>query len=234
MKFRHELKYLINEGDAALIKQRLTPLMQPDPHAKSGSYHIRSLYFDDFFDTAYIDKINGAPSRKKYRVRAYNMDPSFIRLECKLKELSYISKRSASLTPEELEQICLGNYGALLQSGDALKQQLYYECMSRVLRPRVYVDYEREPLVFPTGDVRVTFDRNVRGAYPSQPMFSENLIFHYITEPGKLIMEVKYTEFLPRVIRELLPPRASEITAFSKYTLCCDTINYMSAVESVY
>ena len=234
MQFRHELKYLISEGDAELIRQRLNPLMQPDPHAKNGRYHIRSLYFDDFFGTAYIDKVNGAPVRKKYRVRAYNLDSSFIRLECKLKDLSYVSKRSAALTPDELEMLWRGDYGGLLQSGNALKQQLYYECMGKVLRPKVYVDYEREPLVFPTGDVRITFDRNVRGAYPSQPMFSENLIFHYITEPGKLIMEVKYTEFLPRVIRELLPPRASEITAFSKYTLCCDTINYMSAVETVY
>ncbi len=233
LKFRHELKYLINEGDAELIRERLSPLLQADPHAQQGSYSIRSLYFDDIFNTAYIDKINGAPQRKKYRVRVYNLDDSFIRLECKLKDLSYVSKLSAPLTREELARILYGDYGFLLQSPDPLKQQLYYECISRILRPKVYVDYEREPYVLDSGDVRITFDRNVRGAYPSQPMFSDEMTFHYVLEPGKLVMEVKYTEFLPRIVKQLLPAQAAEMAAFSKYTLCCDTINYMSAITSI-
>lgn len=233
MKFRHELKYLINEGDAELIRERLSLLLTPDPHAKNGSYSIRSLYFDDIFNTAYIDKINGAPQRKKYRIRVYDLDDHFIRLECKLKDLSYIAKRSASLTCEELDRIFAGDYDFLLHDPQPLKQQFCYECVSRILRPKVYVDYEREPLVLESGDVRITFDRDVRGAYPARSMFSTDLTYHYVLEPGKLIMEVKYTEFLPRVVKQLLPAQASELTAFSKYTLCCDTINYMSAIESI-
>ena len=90
MKFRHELKYLINEGDAELIKQRLQVVLKPDTHTLDGQYLIRSLYFDDYWDRSYADKLSGVSSRKKYRIRLYNLDSDFIRLECKLKNGAYI------------------------------------------------------------------------------------------------------------------------------------------------
>ena len=92
MKFRHELKYLINYGDAELIKQRLRTVLREDSHTIGGKYHIRSLYFDDYFNTAYYDKLDGADGRKKYRIRLYNLEDNFIRLECKIKSGAYISK----------------------------------------------------------------------------------------------------------------------------------------------
>lgn len=47
-----------------------------------------------------------------------------------------------------------------------------------------------------------------------------------VLEPGKLVLEVKFTEFLPQIVRDLLPPRAQELTAVSKYVLCCDKTAY--------
>ncbi len=41
-------------------------------------------------------------------------------------------------------------------------------------------------------------------------------------DPGLVIMEVKFTEFLPNVIRRILPSNAAEYIALSKYILCCD------------
>lgn len=82
MKFRHELKYLINQGDALLLKQRLGVALKRDIHAQNGVYSIRSLYFDDYWDTAYNDKTGGFDDRKKFRIRLYDLDDSFIRLEC--------------------------------------------------------------------------------------------------------------------------------------------------------
>ncbi len=38
----------------------------------------------------------------------------------------------------------------------------------------------------------------------------------------QMIMEVKFTEFLPSQVRSILPPRSAEMTAASKYVLCCD------------
>lgn len=229
MQFRHELKYLINEGDAALIRQRLDAALQPDAHALNGRYHIRSLYFDDYYDTAYLDKLGGFGDRRKYRIRIYNLSDQVIRLECKIKRDSYICKLSAPLTREELDGIWAGRCGFLLERPEPVCRQFYYEHTARVLRPRVYVDYEREPYVLEAGDVRVTFDRDVRAAYPGRPMFDGDLFFTHALEPGKLVMEVKYTEFLPKLVQQILPPRAAERSAVSKYTLCCDRVNHLTA-----
>lgn len=230
MKFRHELKYLINYGDAELIKQRLKTVLRPDPHTKNGSYSIRSLYFDDYWNTAYFDKMSGVDNRKKYRIRLYDLDDTFIRLECKMKSGSYISKLSAPLTAEQTQKTVQGDFDFLLKEENPLCKQFYYECTSRFMRPKVYVDYEREPYIMEEGDVRITFDSNVRGAYPGFNIAEKDIPFQYVLEPGKLIMEVKFTEFLPQIVKDILPARALEFSAVSKYTLCCEKINYMSAV----
>lgn len=229
MKFRHELKYAINYGDAELIKQRLKTVLKPDSHTQNGKYSIRSLYFDDYWNSAYTDKINGVDQRKKYRIRLYDLNDDFIRLECKIKSGSYISKLSSPLTAEETEKILSGNYSFLLEHNNPLCRQFYYECTSRVMRPKVYVDYEREPYVMDEGDVRITFDSDVRSAYPGFAVTEKDIPFQYVLDPGKLIMEVKFTEFLPNLVKDVLPARALELSAISKYTLCCNKINYMSA-----
>ena len=63
-------------------------------------------------------------------------------------------------------------------------------------------------------------------------MFSDQLVFQHVLDPGKLVMEVKFTEFLPRVVQKILPPRAAELSAVSKYTLCCDKVNYLFAAAA--
>lgn len=232
MKFRHELKYLINYGEAELLKERLGVILKRDSHAANGSYSIRSLYFDDYWDTAYRDKLGGFGGRRKYRIRLYDLDEGLIRLECKIKRESYIRKLSAPLNREETERILEGQYGFLLQRQEPICRQFYYECMSRVLRPKVYVDYEREPYMLEVGDVRITFDRDVRSASPGGAIADKNKVFWHVLEPGKLVLEVKFTEFLPRMVREALPLRAADLSAVSKYTLCCDKINFLSAREA--
>ena len=58
--FRHELKYYINYRDYTLLRGVLKALMPLDPHAgPNGDYHIRSLYFDDAYETALVEKMAG-------------------------------------------------------------------------------------------------------------------------------------------------------------------------------
>ena len=53
-KYRHELKYLVSQAQLSLLKARIAPFMQQDPHAPGGSYNISSLYFDDYCNTSYF------------------------------------------------------------------------------------------------------------------------------------------------------------------------------------
>ena len=128
-RYRHELKYLISYGQKADLNVRMAPLLDHDSHARDGSYTIRSLYFDDYWNTAYQEKVDGVLTRKKYRI----------------------------------------------------------------------------------------FDRTL----PTLP----------VLEPGKLVMEVKFTEFLPQIVRDILPGKAQEITAASKYVLCYDKASYLRGFD---
>lgn len=187
--YRHELKYRISYAEKAALELRLAPLLRRDAHAKPGGYRIRSLYFDDWWNSAYGEKEAGVFLRKKYR-------------------------------------ILRGDYGVLLVSPQNLCREFYVECVSHVLRPRVLVDYEREAWVLDEGTVRITFDQNVRAAVGGWDLFDPKLPTLPVLDPGTLVLEVKFTEFLPEVLRQLLPPKAQEWTAVSKYVLCADKTAY--------
>lgn len=229
--YRHELKYLISYGEKAALETRMRPVLRPDPHAQNGGYFIRSLYFDDYWHSAYEEKDAGVLLRKKYRIRIYDCSDRIIKLERKEKFDSYIYKEDATLTRAELDNILAGTYDFLLHSSQSLCREFYHECVSNMLRPRVIVDYDREPWIMDAGTVRITFDKDVRAAVGGWNIFDPALPALPVLEPGKLVMEVKFTEFLPQIVRDLLPPRAQELTAVSKYVLCCDKTAYLHGFE---
>ena len=135
------------------------------------------------------------------------------------------------MTRHEVEKILDGYYQFLLKDNQTLCQEFYYECMSCVLRPRVIVDYEQTPWVCDAGTVRITFDSNVRAALGGFDIFDSTLPTLNVLECGKLILEVKFTEMLPKVVREILPPNASEFSAISKYVLCYEKTKYLHGFE---
>ena len=226
-KYRHEWKYLINYGELEELKLRMKPCFKIDPHAEKGEYMIRSLYFDDMYNSAYDDKENGVFFRKKYRIRIYNCSENSIKLERKTKQGSYIYKESASLTKEEVYKIINGDYTFLLHHEHSLCREFYIECMSNFMRPRVIVDYDREPYIMDEGTVRITFDKRLRASVLSYDIFDATLPTLPALNYDKLILEVKYTEFIPKIVSDMIPVQAMEFTAASKYMLCCDKTNYL-------
>lgn len=226
--YRNEWKYLISWGEKELITSRIAPLLHPDPNAVNGGYLIRSLYFDDYWNTAYEQKDDGVLERKKYRIRIYNYSDRSIKLERKKKYGAYIYKQSAKITRSEFEAILAGDYNFLLKSSQPLLQEFYVECRCHNLRPRTIVDYEREPWILDAGTVRITFDQNVRAAVGSFDIFDPSLPCLSVIDPGRLVMEVKFTEFLPRLVQDILPPQREEMTAVSKYVLCYEKTQYLN------
>lgn len=228
LKFRNEWKYLISEWEAFSLRQRLEPFMAHDSHAKDGVYMIRSLYFDDMWDSSYNEKLMGIEDRCKWRIRCYNCSDSTIKLERKLKKGAYIHKDSAALTRQETDYIIAGRGEFLLDHPAPLCREFYYEWRTRQYRPKVIVDYDREPLILPEGDVRITFDRHVRAAVGSYDIFDPGLATLETLPDGMLVLEVKFTEFLPALIHKLLPLDGQQFTAVSKYTLCYEQAFHIS------
>lgn len=226
--YRNEWKYYISLWEAENLKRRLMPFMEVDPYARNGKYTIRSLYFDDYWNSSYEQKMMGVDDRKKWRVRIYDYSDSSIKLERKKKWGSYIHKDSANLTREEFEKILVGDYLFLMEKESALCKEFYYECMVNLYRPKVIVDYEREPLIYRYGDVRITFDSDVRAVVGGYDIFDPELTSFYVLDPGMTVLEVKFTEMIPDLIKKLLPLDGQQFSAISKYTLCYEQAHHMT------
>lgn len=232
-QFRNEWKYYLSLWDAAAMRKRLAAVVAHDANAVDGGYTIRSLYFDDYWDSSYHDKIDGVQHRTKWRVRIYNYSDRTIKLERKAKDGAYIHKQSASLTRDEFERIIDGDYGFLLRSPQPLCREFYGECMFKLLRPKVIVDYEREPFTYDPGTVRITFDQNLRAAAATGDIFDPDLPTYSAVPYGKTIMEVKFTQMYPQFIKELMPPGAHDLSAISKYVLCYERVHHRTDTLSL-
>lgn len=217
--YRHEWKHEIGYCDLLAIRARLRAFMRPDPHAKDGHYLIRSLYFDNPGDKALREKVDGVNRREKFRIRYYNNDPSVIHLEKKSRLNGLGTKFSANLTKEQAQAIVDGDLDWMLRSDAPLVRELYCKMIYQGLRPRTIVDYTREPFVYGPGNVRVTFDYDIRTGLACTDFLNPRCV----TVPAgdaPIILEVKWDAFLPSVIRDAVQTPGCRVGAFSKYAQC--------------
>jgi len=219
-KFRHELKYYLNTTDYLIIKKRLSNIAGPDEHTDAnGSYRIRSLYFETPDDKALLEKLSGVNEREKFRIRYYNNDTSFIRLEKKSKINNLTNKISAPVTKEECEKLIAGDTEWMKESKNGLLLELYAKMKYELLRPKTIVDYMREPFVYRPGNVRVTFDTKISTGVNSTDMFNAKTPMIKTHGEPVIIMEVKYDNYLPTIIRSMVQVQNRRVTAFSKYAV---------------
>ena len=222
LKLRHEYKYYIPHTDYLAMRGRISALLLPDGNMPSPEgYHVRSLYFDDPVYSARFEKVSGYKNRSKTRVRIYNKSLDTIKLERKVKIFKYVGKRSAELTTEELAGIMTNDTRILLRSNSPDVHRFYVDQKLKRLRPVVVVDYQREAYRYKSGNVRITFDKNLQAAsgnYDSS-LSDEGLIYKNVYPPGLIAMEVKFDGFLPTVVKNLIRLYTARRVAISKYVL---------------
>lgn len=220
MIYRSEIKHMIDAGDRAAIIANLRRVAKSDPHVgPSGSYKIRSLYFDNLTDKALREKKDGVNEREKFRIRYYNSDTSFIQLEKKVKRGGLGYKVSARMTAEEAQRIVDGDTTWMATCGRGLIVELYSKMKSQGLRPKTIVDYTRTPFVYGPGNVRVTIDENIRTGLRCTDFLNPDCV----TIPAGdrvILLEVKWDEYLPNCIRHAVHVKNRRATAFSKYEIC--------------
>ncbi len=219
---RHELKYLINYADYYSIAAAAGQILYPDENSGDDGYLIRSMYFDDIYDSAYLDKQAGIFRRRKHRIRIYNYSDEVIKFEIKDKFDNYISKLSASITREQCEGMMHGNFDFMLNSDKQALRAGFIDARTHILRPAVVVDYNREAFVLDEGNVRLTFDSKLRAGFCTTNIFDADMPTLPAIEPDMLIMEVKFDDFLPKVVQKLLAPVNSKQSSQSKYVMCRD------------
>ena len=218
---RQEFKYYVTEDKLSILRQSLKEVMQVDDNAQgsSNTYTITSIYFDTPFEEDFEEKVDGIKSREKFRLRFYNKKHNLIKFESKKRSETVIKKTSAIVSKEDTVKICNGDYSPLIKSDDDFLKLSYAKLSSEGYRPIVVVEYDREAYFLPYGNIRITFDKNLRTynsdtnflnlTTPSIPVFQENL----------QILEVKHSIPLPSHIRFILSKTIASRNSISKFIL---------------
>lgn len=220
MKFRHELKYEIDNCQLETLKNDLSQIMDIDSNVKNSThmYHIKSVYFDDMFNTCYYENENGIDPREKFRIRMYDDNTDYINLELKKKNNNLTSKQNSLISYAEAKDIIFNNN--VIISMDPLINKFSIYQQTKLLEPKVIVEYDRIPFVCVDGNVRVTFDINIKSSSNINRFFEKDTYARSIMPKGKNILEVKYDEFLPKYIYDIIQYGNLKQVTFSKYYLC--------------
>ena len=219
--YRHEYKYDIDDLQVVILNARLTELMGRDTHADGmGGYQVRSLYFDDIDNRCYYDNEDGNEPREKFRIRIYNGSDSKISLELKKKSMGKTLKQSCPITREQVELLIAGQPLPWDEDAPPLMKKFYIWLNTRHGRPKVIVNYERIPFVYPDDNVRITLDRNITASSRIGDFFSKEFHGRPIMPVGRHILEVKFDTLIPDpIFRAVQTNRLNRVTC-SKYYLC--------------
>jgi hypothetical protein len=215
--YRHELKYTLSTMDYYVLSRRLGNVLKKDTNCSGDNYIITSLYFDDVHNTAFIEKVNGDAIRNKYRIRFYDNDTSFFKLERKSKLHQMTHKVSGKLTAQEVKEICAKNYEFLTEKDNDFFKEFYLKLSHGLLKPKVIVKYNRLAFVHPVGNVRITFDSNVQTSNNCIDVFNQNIPYQPAIRSDEVIMEIKFNGVLPDFIKSMIQTNNIMTSSSSKY-----------------
>ncbi len=220
-KYRHELKFKISNSAAEVLKQKLSLILKKDKNAyySDGSYLIKSLYFDDLDSSSYYEKMDGVLYRKKYRIRIYNNNDEFIRLEKKMKHNTYTAKEQILISKDIYSKILNGKLDEI-DSPTGLLEEFITNSKTKHLVPSVIVLYHRTAFTYPISEVRITFDSHIQSGLYNYDLFDKEVPMYDVSEPGKQVLEVKFNEVLPLHIANILNDIPSCKEAVSKFAIC--------------
>ena len=225
--YRVEDKYNCTEAELVMLQARMEAVLRPDENEGGPEgYSITSLYFDDLRDSCLQDTVDGVNRRNKYRIRIYNDSLDLIKLEVKTKQDNRIRKQSKTISGTELESLMQGECIAEKGSFEDPATQFNLAIKEGGLRPKVIVAYERKAYIYEPGNVRITFDRNVRASSRVESFGQKNISYDFLQEYDK-VLEVKYDEFIPDFLLQLLETGNMQPSAYSKYQLCRERTDFL-------
>ena len=218
---RQEIKFYINYLDYINLSRKISSVLQKDFHDSGpDGYKVRSLYFDNKSNNSYFEKISGIESRKKIRIRVYNYSNQIIKIEIKNKKNTTIIKEGFLINNEDLIDLSKGSYDCLLKYDNQTARKLYYEFIKDYYKPVILIDYIREAYSYNINNIRITFDKKIsKNEFDFTEIFRQDLEMHPVIDSRRIILEVKYDNFVPSWIKDLLQVSRFERCAISKYTL---------------
>jgi len=220
-KYRNEWKYCCTNTELAQVEQRIGAVLAKDVHAGSdGRYGVHSLYFDDLTNACAAETEAGNGLRFKYRIRYYECNPDFLRLERKEKRYGGCWKDSCRISREEYEALVSGDVSGLLYTDDRpLLRRFAVDILARGFAPKVIVDYERIAYVEPITNVRVTLDLNIAVSKECPRFLYGDYLRVPLLQQNQHVLEVKFDDILPGYIKQSVYGCSLQQRSFSKYCL---------------
>ena len=218
---RRELKYYVSYEEYIILSNLLKKIFQQDEHNNENlkGYFIRSLYFDDIENKAFEDKVAGVEERSKYRLRIYDIGTKWVKFEIKNKLNDVITKETAIISREDAGKIQNADYDVLLKYNNPVLNKAYIEFKKRFYLPVVMVDYIREAFNYDLNKIRVCFDRFLKSSSLQLDIFKSGTILMPQLKKDIVIMEIKYNNFIPDWIKQIIQIPAFERSAISKYCI---------------
>ena len=214
--FRHEFKYHINKKEMYNIRDKLQDMMEIDRN-KDG-YMVRSLYFDSLNDVDYYDKLAGSHTRKKIRLRIYEDNPTFAKLELKAKYDIHQQKESLIVDIKTAKRLAKGDYSVLLDLNNPFAFKIYDIMVSNCYRPKCIIEYDRIAFIAHT-TTRITMDYNIKKSNDIDRFFSGNINYVNLISDNEAVLEVKFDRFLEPYIDTTLSKFVSNNQSVSKYVM---------------
>ncbi len=214
---RREEKYMLHMAEALCYANRFAQLLPSDPFSQNGAYSVRSLYFDTPDDKDFFDKLREQNLRRKVRLRIYHPEEQSAKLELKQKESVYQRKRSLSITRENAIALINGNYSVLLQYREPFAAEMFAIMTGECYRPKAIVAYQRRAFTPVGNQARITFDSNIDATECNFDLFSPTLPLYPVMNRSGVILEIKYTHFLPGYLSDILSQIDRRRFSASKY-----------------
>ena len=216
---RQEKKYLLTYQQFRSLDGKLSKVLHADEYGQQDGYHVRSLYFDTFFDRDFYEKEEGLEIRRKIRLRIYEPEDEFAKLEMKQKQGDGQKKRSLKVSRKDALEIAKGEYSCLLNYKEEFAKEMYAYMTTMFYRPKSIVEYKRKAYMVKENNIRITFDYDIKATESNMDLFSEELNQYPVFDKNFVVMEVKYNGFLLDYIKEMVNMSDKSQTSVSKYCL---------------
>ena len=216
-KYRFENKYRVSLTDCARITAALCFAMPYDRHTdETGHYTVRTMYLDNLYNTALLEKLDGVERRSKYRIRLYNGSTSYIKLEKKQRVHNMSQKTSCRITAEQCEKLLAGDTGFLLELDSPVAAEFYYKIRCGY-RPKCVMEYWRQAFAFEPGNIRITFDKYISAGYDCAEFLEPKITCTTVPMEAMAVLEIKYDNYLPEHISRILQIGKLSKNSVSKY-----------------
>lgn len=216
---RREIKYVVGSAEAAEFMLRVADHCVWDTNDGDGGYLSHSVYFDSPDLSFFRQKIEGAPTQSKPRLRTYrpslDTPPSAIFLEFKHRESDIITKERTALNADQAERLLRGDLiahpdNAIIEKFTTLRERMSLMNSLSVLYHRIAFASTDQP------GLRITFDRRLQysNCFDLNPLVST---LKPIEPPDRAVIELKFSGDLPIQITNTTAQLKFQPSDYSKY-----------------